>query len=178
MQFALKFLNFSFATLQALPTTVAISPNEQHASHPAAPPAQPTTTAALPKPGPTLVKVSATLVSPSKYNIASVFFIWLQLDRAYVKIFSICAPITAEPAEISLGEESQQKGQRAKAPGEKAQVSSVRSSGPEAGGQRSTHGLLIRPTSAAAAAVSPAPDPQSAAAATQVMFLTHIPGWV
>ncbi|XP_061565247.1 myocardin-related transcription factor B [Cololabis saira] len=44
--------------LQAFPTTVAISTKEKPASHQAAPPAQPATTVAPPKPGPTLVKQS------------------------------------------------------------------------------------------------------------------------
>ncbi|KAM6897030.1 myocardin-related transcription factor B [Xenentodon cancila] len=44
--------------LQAFPTTVAVSTNEQPASHLAALPAPPAATAAPPKPGPTLVKQS------------------------------------------------------------------------------------------------------------------------
>lgn len=77
-------------------------------------------------------------------------------------------PPTAKPAEDALGEEPQQEGQGAEAQGEKAQIPPVRSSRPETGGQRGAHGLLVRPTAAAAAAVPPAADPQPAAAALQL----------
>lgn len=92
---------FPFATQANTDFVKMISTNELPVSRPAISPAQPVTAAAPSKPGPTLVKVKATLffsplnmISPLSFNLNAV--------RQYGKNISLFPPTTAKPAEAAL----------------------------------------------------------------------------